>query len=76
MPKSRGSIGLRPAGTSSSDGGGVVIKTPARNSAARNPGGTGGTGVTKLATTRNTPGGRNVIGTKGRTISGTNKTIA
>lgn len=71
-------ISQRSTGTAASNTpqtGGVVIRTPARNSAAYNPGGTGGAAGRKSPSAVPTPGGRKIVGQKGRTVAGTNKTI-
>lgn len=53
----------------------VVRKTPANNRAAYNPGGVGNSSPVKTTATRPSTPGRNVVGQKGRTVAGTNKTI-
>jgi hypothetical protein len=63
------------ATASPSDPGGVVVATPAKNSAARNPAGSGGAAIRKAPLAVPTPGGRNVASVAGRTVVGTNKTI-
>lgn len=72
---SQRSIGTKNQVSDGSTGGGVVIKTPAANKAAYNPGGTGGAAGRKSPSAVPTPGGRNVVSVRGRTVAGTNKTI-
>jgi hypothetical protein len=74
-----GQISQRSVGTknavSNEGGGGVVVRTPSANSAAYNPGGTGGATVRKSPMAVPTPGGRNVASVRGRTVAGSGKTI-